>query len=342
MQVAKYLFVWLLPITAAFSFQSEGIGTYAALLFAFVMVPLGDFFMGEDRSAPDESFRRKRIFDVILWLTVPTQLCILIWFLAIASHDRPLSEAIGIITAMGMMCGVFGINVAHELGHRTSRTEQFLAQLMLTTSLYPHFFIEHNKGHHKNVATMQDPASARMGENVYAFWFRSIIGSWQSAWNITAKERSRKGLQIWSLQNPMIVYALLILGIPIMIAIVLGVQTSIYFVGAALMGILLLETVNYIEHYGLSRKKVSEHRYQDVEPIHSWNADYRLGRIVLFDLTRHSDHHYEPSKPYQVLSSMEASSQLPAGYPAMMLLSLIPPLWYKVMHPLIVASSKDE
>jgi alkane 1-monooxygenase len=335
MQAAKYLFVWLLPLSVAFSFQSEGIGTYAALIFAFVIVPLGDFFLGEDRSAPDESFRHKRVFDVILWLTVPTQLGILIWFLTIASHERTFSEAMGIITSMGLMCGVFGINVAHELGHRTSRTEQFLAQLMLTTSLYPHFFIEHNKGHHKNVATTDDPASARMGESVYAFWLRSIMGSWLSAWNISAKERVRKGLRIWSWKNPMVVYALLIIGIPVTISILLGMQTCIYFVGAALIGILLLETVNYIEHYGLSRKKVNEFRYQDVEPIHSWNADFRLGRIVLFDLTRHSDHHYEPAKPYQVLTSMEDSAQLPAGYPAMMLLSLIPPLWYKVMHPLM-------
>ena len=335
MQAAKYLFVWLLPLSVAFSFHSEGIGTYAALIFAFVIVPLGDFFLGEDRSAPDESFRRKRVFDVILWLTVPTQLGILIWFLTIASHERTFSEAMGIITSMGLMCGVFGINVAHELGHRTSRAEQFLAQLMLTTSLYPHFFIEHNKGHHKNVATMEDPASARMGESVYAFWLRSIMGSWLSAWNISAKERVRKGLRIWSWKNPMVVYALLIIGIPVTIGFLLGMQTCLYFLAAALIGILLLETVNYIEHYGLSRKKVNEFRYQDVEPIHSWNADFRLGRIVLFDLTRHSDHHYEPSKPYQVLTSMNSSSQLPAGYPAMMLLSLIPPLWYRVMHPLI-------
>lgn len=335
MQASKYLFVWLLPLSVVFSFHSEGIGTYAALIFGFVIVPFADFFLGEDRSAPDESFRHKRVFDVILWLTVPTQLGILIWFLTIASHERNFSEAMGIITSMGLMCGVFGINVAHELGHRTSRAEQFLAQLMLTTSLYPHFFIEHNKGHHKNVATMEDPASARMGESVYAFWLRSIMGSWLSAWNISAKESARKGLRIWSWKNPMVVYALLIIGIPVTIGILLGMQTCLYFLAAALIGILLLETVNYIEHYGLSRKKVNEFRYQDVEPIHSWNADFRLGRIVLFDLTRHSDHHYEPSKPYQVLTSMNASSQLPAGYPAMMLLSLIPPLWYRVMHPLI-------
>lgn len=335
MQAAKYLTVGLLPLTAAWSFQSEGIGTYAALIFAFVVVPLGDFVMGEDRSVPDSTLRSKRVFDVILWLTVPIQLGMLIWFISIASEERSVFEAAGIIASMGMMCGVFGINVAHELGHRTSRTEQFLAQLMLTTSLYPHFFIEHNKGHHKHVATAEDPASARRGESVYAFWLRSIYGSWVSAWSIAAKERARRGQKAWSLYNPMVVYACLIVGIPLLLFLVLGLQVCIYFLGAALIGILLLETVNYIEHYGLSRKKVSAYRYQDVEPIHSWNADYRLGRMVLFDLTRHSDHHYDPSKPYQVLSSMEVSSQLPAGYPAMMLLSLIPPLWFKVMHPLI-------
>jgi alkane 1-monooxygenase len=184
---------------------------------------------------------------------------------------------------------------------------------------------------------MEDPATARYGEGVYRFWLRSIVGSWRSAWNISAKERNRKGCKVWSLNNPMVVYGLLIMGIPLGITLILGVQTGLFFIGSAVMGILLLETVNYIEHYGLCRVKVSEFRYQDVEPNHSWNSDYRLGRIVLFDLTRHSDHHYEPSKPYQALASMESCSQLPAGYPAMMLLSLIPPLWFKVMHPRIDA-----
>jgi alkane 1-monooxygenase len=233
---------------------------------------------------------------------------------------------------MGMICGVLGINVAHELGHRPKPIERFMAKLLLATSLYMHFYIEHNKGHHRNVGTSADGATARRNESLYAFWFRTIIRSFRSAWQITEKELRRKKQNVWSLKNEILVMLIVQALLCAIIVVVFSLFTLLCFLAAAFMGILLLETVNYIEHYGLYRNKVNEFRYEDVEPEHSWNSDHVLGRLVLFELTRHSDHHYEPAKHYQLLNSMKGASQLPAGYPAMMLLSLFPPMWFLVMN----------
>jgi alkane 1-monooxygenase len=233
---------------------------------------------------------------------------------------------------MGLLCGVFGINVGHELGHRVNVFEQTLAKALLLTSLYMHFFTEHNKGHHKRVATPEDPSSARYGEMIYLFYFRTIIFSYLSAWHIANEELRKKGKHAFSIYNEMIQFHLiqaLLLGL---IYWNFGGLITLYFLAAAVIGILLLETVNYIEHYGLQRKATGEGKYERAMPEHSWNSDHVIGRLMLFELSRHSDHHYMASRKYQVLRHHDHSPQMPTGYPGMMLLSLVPPLWFSVMN----------
>jgi alkane 1-monooxygenase len=195
-----------------------------------------------------------------------------------------------------------------------------------------HFFIEHNRGHHKNVSTDEDPASSRYGESIYAFFPRTISDSWRSAWKIETDRLKKAHIPFWSLQNEMLMYQLIQLAFLGFIAAVWGWKVMLYFMAAAFIGILLLETVNYIEHYGLRRKKIDGAYYDKVLPIHSWNSDHPIGRIMLFELSRHSDHHYLPSRKYQVLRHFDKSPQMPTGYPGMMVLSYFPPLWFKVMH----------
>jgi alkane 1-monooxygenase len=233
---------------------------------------------------------------------------------------------------MGQLCGVFGINVGHELGHRIGKTEQTLAKSLLLTSLYMHFFIEHNKGHHKRVATPSDPSSARYNEPVYVFYFRSIIFSYLGAWRIAASECRKKNRPVLSLYNEMIRFSLIELAAIAAVFYFFGGLITMYFLIAASIGILLLETVNYIEHYGLSRKQLGEGRYERALPVHSWNSDHLVGRLMLFELSRHSDHHFMASRKYQVLRHHEAAPQMPTGYPGMMLLSLVPPAWFYVMN----------
>src|SRR5437868_5250273 len=167
---------------------------------------------------------------------------------------------------MGLLCGSLGINVAHELGHRVNTFEQFLAKSLLLTSLYMHFFIEHNKGHHKNVATPEDPSSARYNEPVYTFYFRTVIFSYLSAWKIANSEMKKQGYAVFNWRNEMLqahIIQLLFVGL---IFFQFGWLVTIYFLCAAAIGVALLETVNYIEHYGLQRKKLAEGKYERAMP----------------------------------------------------------------------------
>jgi alkane 1-monooxygenase len=216
------------------------------------------------------------------------------------------------------------------LGHRVKKGEQFLAKALLLTSLYMHFFIEHNKGHHKRVATPDDPSSARLGEPVYFFYFRSILLSYLSAWHIAAKDVQKKGGGL--LQNEMLQFQAIQIAFVLLIYFVFGGWTTVLFILAAAQGILLLETVNYIEHYGLQRKAIADGKYERALPAHSWNSNHVIGRVMLFELSRHSDHHYMASRKYQVLRHHDDSPQMPTGYPGMMLLSLVPPIWFYVMN----------
>jgi alkane 1-monooxygenase len=209
-----------------------------------------------------------------------------------------------------------------------------MSKMLLLTTLYMHFFIEHNRGHHKNVSTDEDPASSRLGEIVYFFYFRSIYGSFISAWKLESERLKRLKFSFWSFKNEMIVYQFLQASLILVIFYFFGMETTLFFLISATIGILLLETVNYIEHYGLRRKK-KEKGYERTLPIHSWNSNHPVGRMVLLELSRHSDHHYIASRKYQILRHFNESPQMPTGYPGMLILSLFPPLWFKVMNPRI-------
>jgi len=321
----RYLLSLLLPASIYVGLLSHGPWAYAALAFAFGLVPLLEAVLPTFAANLSETQRAERLrqpwYDVLVLVQIPLHLGAIVLFLMVVPEDRAagdLTSLVGHITAMGVSCGSLAINIAHELGHRPNGMYQRLAQGLLVTTLYGQFFIDHNLGHHKNVATPEDASTARYGEVLYNFWFRSIIGVWQTAW------RLKPGLM-----------ALLFSAEVLML---LGIWMSaplafVPFLLASLMGIVLLETVNYIEHYGLLRVKVSEFRYENAQPAHSWNSNHPLGRFMLFELTRHSDHHAHPHKPYPVLDHFDEAPQMPAGYPAMMVLAAIPPIWLRVMNP---------
>jgi alkane 1-monooxygenase len=336
----KYAAVFTLPLTVAVSFTSQGWMTFVPILYAFGLIPLVELLFKPDPRNLDEAekelVKSDRLYDFMTYAMVPIQWAFVVWFVfAIQESGLSGTSLAGRITGLGMLCGVVGINVAHELGHRPKKFEQNLAKALLLSSLYTHFFIEHNRGHHRHVATPNDPATARRNEPVYVFWVRSLVGSWLHAWELERERLSRTGQSFWSLHNEMVQYQLLQMVVVVIIGVVAGWQVALFFVLAALMGGLLLETVNYIEHYGLLRTQRDNGRYERVMPWHSWNADHVVGRVLLFELTRHSDHHYKASKPYPLLDHMEEAPQLPTGYPGMMLLSLVPPLFFAVMNPRI-------
>jgi len=333
----KYILPFLFFFGAWCSFNSFGWTIWLPVIAAFFIIPVLELFIEPDPSnmnaAEEEMARKSRVYDLLLYFVVALQYFALYQFLVSMKNDTlTWYETAGRIAVMGLLCGTFGINVGHELGHRVNRFEQTLAKALLLTSLYMHFFTEHNKGHHKRVATPEDPSSARYGEPVYTFYFRTIIMSYLSAWHIANDEVQKKGKAVLSLYNEMLQFQLIQVAFVGTIWYFFGGLVTIYFLAAALIGILLLETVNYIEHYGLQRKQIAEGKYERALPVHSWNSDHVIGRIMLFELSRHSDHHYLASRKYQVLRHHDNSPQMPAGYPGMIILSLVPPLWFYVMN----------
>lgn len=332
----KYLSVFTIPLLAYFSFSQKGWITYAPMIEAFVLVPFLELFFrpnSANLSADEEEVRKADpVYDVLVYLVVPVQFALLgMYLFSLGDQSLTTFDLIGRIAAMGLLCGVIGINVAHELGHRTTWYERAMAKSLLLTSLYMHFYIEHNRGHHRNVSTDDDPSSARYGESLYAFWLRSVVFSYFSAWRLERDRLKKKGVRAFSFQNEMIRFQLIQLMLLGVIYFFFGGFVLSCFCLSASMGFLLLETVNYIEHYGLRREK-RDNGYERVMPAHSWNSDHIIGRLMLFELSRHSDHHYIASRKYQVLRHMDESPQMPTGYPGMMLMATVPPVWFSVMN----------
>ena len=333
----KYLSPFLIYYGSLASFLNSGFIVWLPVIYAWFIIPVTELFLKPDETnlseAEEELVKKNRWYDLLLYMVVPLQYFALFLFLySIAYQQQPWIDIAGKTLVMGLLCGVMGINVGHELGHRTNRFEKFLAKSLLLTSLYMHFFIEHNKGHHKRVATPEDPSSARFGEMLYAFFYRSIVFSYLSAWKIAGRDTRKKGHRSFSIYNEMVIFQLMQLAFIAGIFIAFGWFTTICFLVAAIQGILLLETVNYIEHYGLQRAQIAEGRYERAMPEHSWNSNHVIGRVMLFELSRHSDHHYLASRKYQVLRHHEHSPQMPTGYPGMMILATLPPAWFYVMN----------
>ena len=333
----KYFTPFVLYILALLSFNGNALICWTPLLYTFFLIPFVELFIKADPKNLDEVeealAKKNKAYDLILYAAVIMQYYSLwVFFNSLKQEQLSTIDIIGRVLSMGLLCAAFGINVAHELGHRVNKMEQTFAKMLLLTSLYMHFFIEHNKGHHKHVATPHDPSTAKYNQSVYAFWPQTLIGTYLSAWKIANDEVGKKGKRWYSLQNEMLLFQIIQLLFVFAIYYFFGAISALLFIVAAFMGGLLLETVNYIEHYGLSRNTTSEEQYERVQPHHSWNSNHIIGRLMLFELSRHSDHHYLASRKYQILRSFDNAPQMPTGYPGMILLSLFPPLWFKIMH----------
>jgi len=333
----KYLTSYLVPASLVAAIYYQGMWSWATVILVYVLVPITEPLFPNSSvnlSQPDRDKRLRSVaFDWLLYLNVPILYGLLYYFLlTLATTSLGLYEIVGLVFSMGIVIGSCGINVGHELGHRVNKTERLLAKLLLLPAFYMHFYIEHNWGHHKHVATDQDPASAKAGEVLFLFWVRSVLGSYLSAWRIQLSLLSEKKKSFWSISNQMCIFSFVQFLFLSLIYLKFGFLITVLALAAALVGVLLLETINYLEHYGLRRKKLDGNRYERVSPIHSWNANYELGRIMLYELTRHSDHHYLASKKYQLLDHHDESPELPFGYPTAIVIAMIPPLWFYIMN----------
>lgn len=333
----KYLTAYIVPFLCVLGIAYREWWLFFTPFVVFIVVPLIELAMPSLTSNLDEETKesklKNRFFDVLLWMNVPIIFSVLFYGLYIYSvTEFETYEVIGLIFSLGIVAGSNGINVAHELGHRQDTWERFLGKILLLPSMYMHFYIEHNYGHHLKAATQEDPASARFNENLYAFWWRSVRTQYTSAWKIQKRLLKGNNQSFFSVKNDMLWYTIIQLAYLITVGMVFSWMTAAVAVGVAVVGFSLLEIINYLEHYGLRRTQKKSGRYETVREIHSWNSNHALGRILLYELTRHSDHHYRASKKYQVLDYHESSPQLPYGYPTMMVIATIPKLWFSLVN----------
>jgi len=339
---------FILPALVIGSFYLGGWWHYLPIVFVFLFIPLIDYLTGLDTTNPDDA-EAKNIADefyyrFITYVWTFVQLGFVIWsaYAITTGVINTSAEWIGFTISVGLVTGGIGITVAHELGHKKSKLERFYSKLILMTVCYMHFYVEHNRGHHVYVATPEDPATARKNENFYSFWFRSVFHGYAHAWKLEQESLQRKGKSVFSFQNEMIMFALLPLLFCAFLTFITSInqnemhwQVPVFFFAQSIIAFTLLELVNYVEHYGIVRKKLPDGKYERVNPLHSWNTSYLISNFFLFQLQRHSDHHANAIKRYQVLNHYDESPQLPFGYPTMILIALVPPLWFAMMNPLL-------
>lgn len=304
-------------------------------IIVLVIIPILDSIVGEDGSNPrEEDYERlsnDRYYRWCTYLFLPVQMIGLLIASAMwAGDELSTLDKAGLATTLGLVSGI-GINAAHELGHRVEKLERWLAKIALAQSGYGHFFVEHNRGHHVRVATPLDPASGRLGESLWEFLPRSVLGGLRSGITLEQQRLARRGQSWWSLHNQVLQAWSMTVVLFGGLMLAFGWHILPWLLLQAVIGVGLLETVNYVEHYGLLREKRGDGRWARCSPRDSWNSDRLVTNIFLFHLQRHSDHHANPGRRYQTLRSSDVAPQLPAGYATMILFAAVPPLWRAVM-----------
>jgi alkane 1-monooxygenase len=316
------------------------------VIFIYLVAPLLDLALGTDTSNPPESavpaLEADPYYRRVTFALVP-----LLWgafvYAAWFSQSAELSWAaqLGLIISTGGVGG-FCINLGHEIGHKKAPLEKWLAKLILAPTFYGHFTVEHNRGHHRDVATPQDPASSRMGESIWRFVLREMPGAFLRAWRLERERMRIDGQAFWSLRNEIIQPALITLALWVGLCVWLGPQVLLFLLPAALWSNFQLTSANYIEHYGLLRKKDANGRYETCQPQHSWNSNHVFSNWATFHLQRHSDHHAHPMRRFQSLRHFEEAPQLPNGYFGMFPLAYVPPLWFWVMDKRLIAAVQGD
>ena len=339
MKDLKYLMSYSIALMAFIGISLGGFYNYLAVVFTFIFIPILETIVKKSDEEYTEEEKKSRLldpfFDLLLYLNIPIVFGIFFFSLDNLAYTSSVSDIIGIILSASIVMATNGINVGHELGHRKSIIARTCSKLLYLPCQYMHFYIEHNFGHHINVATPEDPATARYKQTLYSFWITSVVRTYVSAWEIQLKLLKVSKRNFFSIKNDMVFYTFFQITFLAFVYYNFGLYLTLLSILMSIISFLFLETINYVEHYGLLRKKEPSGRYERVKPHHSWNSNHTIGRIVLYELTRHSDHHFKSSKKYQVLESLDDCPHLPYGYPTSILLSFIPPLWFSIMNPLV-------
>ncbi len=360
--IKKYgYFIFLMPLLMpALSYYWGHLSGYhdffsfLTLLVVYGLVPLVDLLLGKDPVNPSEedvpNLSNEKFYRYL------TLSCLPLYFICLFSSGYLLLNwpelsvvgQVGFVMSMGVVGGIIAINVGHELIHKNTKLEKVSGGLLYSLVSYAGFIVEHVYGHHVHVSTPEDASSSRFNQSLYNFLPKAYVGNFKNAWKVQKKRMNKKGLGLLSSKNELIWYNLA----SVIAACLMGLFFSVlgsefilgvgFFLAQSFIAFTLLEIINYIEHYGLHREKLSNGKYQRVNIEHSWNSNYLLTNMFLFQLQRHSDHHAFAARRYQVLRHHEQSPQLPFGYATMFVIALVPPLWKAIMNPRVQAYYQKE
>lgn len=339
--------LWYLAGTLG-SNGSQNAWAWFLYFFIFGIIPLADFIIGQDPSNPDEHTQVPAMSEEKIYRFF-TLVMGALWFVVLfysgwlfVSNDYSLIGAIGWIVSVGTVGGIIAINLAHELIHKDPKLENWAGGLLLASVCYAGFKVEHVRGHHVTVSTPEDASSSRYNQSLYNFLPHAFVHNFINAWRLEKAYLERRGKRNFSYHNELIWWY----GISTLLAVIFGLLFGwmgvLFFVAQGFVASFTLEVINYVEHYGLHRRVDERGRYERTTPAHSWNSNYFLTNIALFQLQRHSDHHAYAKRRYQVLRHYDESPQLPAGYAGMYVLAFFPPLWRKTVNPRVESYYQGE
>ncbi|WP_371396402.1 alkane 1-monooxygenase [Fretibacter rubidus] len=336
--------LWLISLTFPMS-PLWGIGLseltgnphmlWVPVVLFYLIMPVLDYLIGDDKHdllgmmeeeaslSPFYRFMVHGLLPVVYltWLAGA-------WYAATQSLPWDAYFALGIAHGWGL---AFAINAGHEIGHKTDKLSKWVSLFMLFPSFLGHFRVEHNSGHHSDVATPRDHATSWFGESYYHFMGREIPGAWRRAWALESIRARRRGYSKWSLKNEVVISTVLSVLLWGGIVAVLGLAVLPYILLTWIVSLTALSSQNYIAHYGLLRDKRPDGKYLPCQPHHSWNCNQLVTNLTSYNLARHSDHHAHPARHYQHLRTFPKAPQLPYGYMTMFLIGFIPPLFRRVM-----------
>ena len=331
-----YLLILLIPIMPMIG-HLLGID----LLFigvVFAMMPLLDMWMGENHN--DFNYNKKEIdfIEKVIFSYLFVHAFIVLGGAYIVSTNETSVSAFLIYACLTgfAACGQ-GFPVSHEIGHDKVKWKQLGSKIILVFQCYGHYKAEHNRGHHVRAATPEDTVYSKKNVSLYKYLPRAVLNNYVSGCKLEAEYLRKKGINPWSFKNEIVQMYSASLALAILIFITMGWKGLLFFLIQAVFSVFILETVEYVQHYGLTRKKLADGKYERMGPEHSWNSAHMFSNYTTLNLQRHPDHHANPGKLYHELVSHKESPQLPLGYHVMVGMAMIPPLWFKVMNPKLEA-----
>ncbi|MBV9572026.1 MAG: alkane 1-monooxygenase [Alphaproteobacteria bacterium] len=258
-------------------------------------------------------------------LYIPLQLMAILWALfEVAFQDASTFGFVGLAAATGVCTGVFGALAAHEMVHSRGAWQRWLGALMLTGMSYRHFRLAHIYGHHRFVATLRDPSTARYGESFYAFLWRTLV--WQVVYAWRFEQHRARNAAVSIVRNRVFQDIAITALLYIAVYVFCAARAMAFLAAESAVAIIVLELFNYVAHYGMLRGP-----REPMGDQFSWNCS-GAANLLLFNMGRHSHHHRAPAMPYEGLRLTAAAPELPGGYAGAIMLALIPPLWRRVMH----------